>query len=78
MGGWYMEECCYWWIDNKRDLSMWLYRIWWRNFKFTFKITRKNQETQSSRGGNSRSKPHEEVELSQNCTANVNENDDGV
>ena len=22
--------------------------------------------------------PHEEVELSQNCTANVNENDDGV
>ena len=22
--------------------------------------------------------PHEEVELSQNCTVNVNENDDGI
>ena len=46
---------------------------------------------QSFRGGNSRSKfleeimalqldeesPDEEVELSKNCTANVNENDDG-
>ena len=56
MGGWYREECCYWLIDNKRVFSMWLYWIWWRNFKFTSKITRNNQEMQSSRGGNSRSK----------------------
>ena len=87
-----MEECCYWWIDNKRVLSMWLYWIWWQNFKFAFKnketIKKREVPEEVIQGVNKFLKemlalqldeesPDEEVELSENFTANVNRNDHG-
>ena len=56
MGGWYMEEDYYWWLNNERFLKIWLYWIRLKYLTFAFKIGRNNQETRISRGYHSRSK----------------------
>ena len=91
IGGWYMEEGCYWWIDNKgfRQCGSIQYDGETSNLHSRLQETVKKREVPEEviQGVKEfleemmalqlhEESPDEEVELSENCTANVNENDD--